>query len=139
MFTNILNDTGKIRTFNISKKEWVLNGDTIIYGDYSLVKQTLEYDFKIEKSFDYSNLNINEFIHHIARFIANIWQIHPFSGGNIRTTAVFLIKYLRKFGFDTINDVFAENSWYFRNALVRANYTNIQKGIYETTEFLELF
>ena len=53
--------------------------------------------------------------------------------------AVFFIKYLRTLGFSTINDVFAENAWYFRNALVRANYTNLQKNIYETTEYLEAF
>ena len=33
----------------------------------------------------------------------------------------------------------AENAWCFRNALVRANYTNLQKGIHETTEYLEVF
>ena len=59
--------------------------------------------------------------------------------GNTRTTAVFFIKYLRLLGFSATNDIFAENAWYFRNALVCANYTNLQKGIHETTEYLEPF
>lgn len=139
LFSNIFNHAGEIRTYNITKKEWVLDGDTILYGSASSIRETLEYDFNVEKSFDYSGLNTTEFIHHIARFIADLWQIHVFSEGNTRTTAVFLIQYLRKFGFDVTNDIFAKNAWYFRNALVRANYTNIEKGIYETTEYLELF
>ena len=78
-------------------------------------------------------------IHHLAVFISRLWQIHIFGEGNTRTTAVFFIKYLRTLGFYATNDIFAENAWYFRNALVRANYTNLQKGIYETTEYLEVF
>ncbi len=139
LFSNVFDHAGKIRTYNISKKEWVLDGETVLYGSASLLNETLEYDFNVEKLFDYSKLNISEFIHHMARFIADLWQIHVFSEGNTRTTAVFLIKYLRKFGFDVTNDIFAKNAWYFRNALVRANYTNIEKEIYETTEYLELF
>lgn len=139
LFYNVFPHAGKIRTYNISKKEWVLNGDTVIYGGASLLKETLEYDFNIEKTFDYSGLNIDESISHLARFIANLWQIHVFSEGNTRTTAVFLIKYLRKFGYDVTNDIFAKNSWYFRNALVRANYTNISNGIFETTSYLKNF
>ena len=68
-----------------------------------------------------------------------MWQIHIFGEGNTRITAVFFIKYLRTLGFSVTNDIFAENAWYFRNALVRANYTNLQKGIFETTEYLEMF
>ncbi len=139
LFYNVFSHAGKIRNYNISKKEWVLDGDTVLYGGATLLKETLEYDFKEEKSFDYSVLTKNEFISHIAKFIANIWQIHVFSEGNTRTTAVFLIKYLRKFGYNITNDIFAENAWYFRNALVRANYTNVEKNIYETTKYLELF
>lgn len=139
LFHNVFSHAGKIRNYNISKKEWVLDGDTVLYGGASLLKETLEYDFEIEKSFDYSNLNKKEFVSHIARFIANVWQIHSFFEGNTRTTAVFLIKYLRKFGYDVTNDIFAENAWYFRNALVRANYTNVEKKVYETTKYLELF
>ena len=139
IFANVYPHAGKIRTFNISKKEWVLEGDTVIYGGASLLKETLEYDFKIEKNFDYSGLSKDEFLTHIARFISNLRQIHVFSEGNTRTTAVFLIKYLRKFGYDVTNEVFAQNAWYFRNALVRANYTNVEKGVFETTRYIELF
>ena len=139
LFHNVFPHAGKIRNYNITKKEWVLDGDTVIYGGASLLKETLEYDFEVEKSFNYSGLNKEEFVVHIASFISSLWQIHLFSKGNTRTTAVFLIKYLRKFGYDTTNDIFANNSWYFRNALVRANYSNIQKGIYETTKYLEMF
>ena len=139
LFYNVFPHAGKIRTYNISKKEWVLDGDTVIYGGASLLKETLNYDFEVEKSFDYSNLNKSEFVSHIAKFISNLWQIHVFSEGNTRTTAVFLIMYLKKFGFDVTNDIFAKNAWYFRNALVRANYTNIEKNIYDTTKYLEDF
>ena len=78
-------------------------------------------------------------VKHITRFIANIWQIHPFGEENTRTTAVFTIKYLKSLGFDISNEPFEKNSWYFRNALVRTNYTNMQKGIYMNTEYLERF
>ena len=139
LFSNVFDHAGEIRTYNITKKEWVLDGDTVLYGSASSLNETLEYDFNVEKSFDYSKLNTNEFIHHMARFIADLWQIHVFPEGNTRTTAVFFIKYLRTLGFDATNDIFAEHAWYFRNALVRANYTDLKNGVHETTEYLELF
>ena len=82
---------------------------------------------------------MDEIIHHLAVFTSRLWQIHIFGEGNTRTTAVFFIKYLRTLGFSAVNNIFAENAWYFRNALVRANYTNLQMGVYETTEYLEAF
>ncbi len=139
LFWDIYNHAGKIRDYNITKKEWVLDGETVIYGSASELKATLEYDFSQEKDFSYKGLSIDEIIHHLAVFISRLWQIHIFGEGNTRTTAVFFIKYLRTLGFSAENDIFAENAWYFRNALVRANYTNLQKGIHETTEYLELF
>lgn len=139
LFQDIYKHAGKIRDYNITKKEWVLNGETVIYGSASELKATLEYDFSLEKNFSYRGLSIDEIIHHLATFVSGLWQIHIFEEGNTRTTAVFFIKYLRTLGFSATNDIFAENAWYFRNALVRANYTNLQKGIYETTEYLELF
>ena len=99
----------------------------------------MDYDFTLEQNFDYTGLSIEEVIKHLARFISNLWQIHIFGEGNTRTTAVFLIKYLSKLGFNVTNDIFAENSWYFRNALVRANYNNREKNVSETTYYLELF
>ncbi|MEI3227975.1 MAG: Fic family protein [Lachnospiraceae bacterium] len=139
LFQGIYKHAGKIREYNITKKEWVLDGASIMYGSASELRATLEYDFSQEKEFSYKGLSMNGIIHHLAIFISRLWQIHIFGEGNTRTTAVFFIKYLRTLGFSTINDVFAENAWYFRNALVRANYTNLQKGIHETTEYLEVF
>lgn len=103
------------------------------------LRETLEYDLNRESTFSYKGLNMDETVQHLARFVADLWQIHVFGEGNTRTTAVFFIKYLRTLGFDVTNDSFAEHSWYFRNAAVRANYNNIQNGVHETTEFLELF
>ena len=139
LFQGIYNHAGKIRDYNITKKEWVLDGATVMYGSASELRATLEYDFSKEKDFSYKGLSMDEIIHHLAVFISRLWQIHIFGEGNTRTTAVFFIKYLRTLGFAATNDIFAENAWYFRNALVRANYTNLQKGIHETTEYLELF
>ena len=139
LFQGIYPHAGKIREYNITKKEWVLDGDTIMYGSSSELEATLEYDFSREREFSYKGLTMEEIIHHLAVFISRLWQIHIFGEGNTRTTAVFFIKYLRILGFAVTNESFAEHSWYFRNALVRANYTNLPKGIYETTEYLELF
>ena len=139
LFRGIYKHAGKIRDYNITKKEWVLDGATVMYGSASELRATLEYDFSQEKDFSYKGLSIDEIIHHLAVFISRLWQIHIFGEGNTRTTAVFFIKYLRTLGFSATNDIFAENVWYFRNALVRANYTNLQKGVYETTEYLEMF
>ena len=139
LFEGIYSHAGKIRDYNITKDEWVLDGDTIMYGNAFNLRETLEYDFSVEKNFNYKGLSTKQIISHIARFISNLWQIHIFGEGNTRTTAVFLIKYLGKLGFNVTNDIFAENSWYFRNALVRANYNNRAKGVFETTKYLELF
>ena len=139
LFQGIYPHAGKIRDYNITKKEWVLDGDTILYGSASELEATLEYDFSREREFSYKGLTIEEIIHHLAVFISRLWQIHIFGEGNTRTTAVFFIKYLRTLGFTVTNESFAEHSWYFKNALVRANYTNLPKGIHETTEYLELF
>ena len=139
LFTGIYKHAGKIRDYNITKKEWVLNGATVLYGSASELRATLEYDFSEEKKFSYKSLSMDEIIHHLALFVSRLWQIHIFGEGNTRTTAVFFIKYLRTLGFDTTNDIFAENAWYFRNALVRANYNDLKNGVHETTEYLELF
>ena len=139
LFTDVFDHAGQIRTYNITKNEWVLGGDTVTYASYDSINATLDYDFQTEKDFDYSGLSVNDSVKHIAKFASDIWQIHPFGEGNTRTTAVFIIKYLKTFGFDVSNDVFRENSWYFRNALVRANYNNLKKGVTATTKYLELF
>lgn len=139
LFTGIYKHAGKIRDYNITKKEWVLDGETVLYGSASELRATLDYDFSQEKNFSYKNLTMDEIIHHLAIFISRLWQIHIFGEGNTRATAVFFIKYLRTLGFDVTNDIFAENAWYFRNSLVRANYNDLKNNIHMTTEFLELF
>lgn len=139
LFEGIYPHAGRIRDYNITKNEWVLDGDTVLYGGATELRATLEYDLSQEKEFNYAGLTMQEVIRHLARFISRLWQIHVFGEGNTRTTAVFFIKYLRSLGFDVTNDIFAKNAWYFRNAMVRANYTNLQKGVHETTEYLEVF
>lgn len=140
LFKDIYVHAGKIRDYNITKKEWVLNGETVLYASAESLKATLEYDFEQEKKYSYKGLSELEIIEHIAHFISYLWQIHIFGEGNTRTTAVFLIKYLRKLGFKEVNnDLFAEHSWYFRNALARANYEDLSKGIYKTEKYLIRF
>ena len=139
LFGGIYKHAGKIRDYNITKKEWVLDGATVLYGNATELRRTLEYDFEQEKKFSYKGLSTDEIIEHLAFFISRLWQIHIFGEGNTRTTAVFFIKYLRSLGYDATNDIFAENAWYFRNALVRANYTDLKNDIHETTVYLERF
>lgn len=139
LFTGIYKFAGKIRDYNITKKEWVLDGETVLYGSADSLKAALEYDFEQERKFNYKGLSQQEIIEHIAHFIAYLWQIHAFGEGNTRTTAIFLIKYLRTFGFTVNNNLFAEHSLYFRNALVRANYKNYLQNIHATNEFLLRF
>lgn len=139
LFEGVFDHAGKIRPYNITKKEWVLNGETVIYADYNSIRDTLDYDFATERQFSYEGLSVEASVKHLAKFASDIWQIHPFCEGNTRATAVFMIKYMKTFGFRVNNDAFEKNSWYFRNALVRANYNDLQKGIHSTTKFLELF
>ena len=139
LFKGIYPHAGRIRDYNISKKEWVLNGASVMYGGALDLRETLNYDFQMEKEFNYSGLSMSEIITHLAKFIAGVWQIHIFGEGNTRTTAVFFIKYLRSLGFNVTNGIFAKNAWYFRNALVRANYNDLAHGIRLTTSYLELF
>lgn len=139
LFKDIFDGAGVYRDYNFTKREWVLNGDTVIYAPYETIKETIEYDFEQEKKFLYKHLGFDESIKHLCKFTSNIWQVHPFCEGNTRTIAVFMIKYLRTFGFNIKMQVFADNSWYFRNSLVRANYKNFEKKVFEDTSFLEKF
>ncbi len=139
LFTGIYKFAGQIRDYNISKEEWVLNGETVLYASADSIKATLDYDFAQEKVFSYKGLSKRQKVEHIADFVSRIWQIHPFGEGNTRTTAVFIIKYLRSLGFDVSNDLFAEHSWYFRNALVRANFNDYNRDIFSTDDYLLSF
>lgn len=139
VFDGVFKFAGQIRDYNITKKEWVLRGDTVLYVSAPDIRRAIEYDLEQEKTFNYIGLDISQIVRHIAQFVSGLWQIHPFGEGNTRTTAVFTIQYLRTMGFNVENDLFAKHSWYFRNALVRANYQNIQKGIARESVYLERF
>lgn len=139
LFQGIYKFAGRLRDYDITKKEWVLDGDTVMYGAAFELRMALDYDFEQEREFDYKGLNMDQIVEHLADFVSRLWQIHAFGEGNTRTTAVFMIKYLRSLGFKVDNKIFAENSWYFRNALVRANYRNLPEGIAREPIFLENF
>ena len=104
-----------------------LAGTTTCKGAH--IARLKDWDIEQEKNFQYKGLSDDEKIEHIAKFISGIWQIHAFREGNTRTTAIFTIQYLRSLGYKVNNEMFAKHSWYFRNALVRANYRNILKDI----------
>lgn len=129
IFEGVFKHAGEIRQYDISKKEWVLEGDSVNYLNWEDLRRALDWDIEQEKNFSYKGLTDDEKIEHIAKFISGIWQIHAFRERNTRTTAIFTIQYLRSLGYEVNNEMFAKHSWYFRNALVRANYRNIQKGI----------
>ena len=139
LFEGVFKHAGEVRPYDISKKEWILQGDTVVYGRAADIMMALRYDIQQEKGFSYKGLTQDGIINHIVDFVALLWQNFPFREGNTRTTAVFVIKYLRSIGFKVDNDLFADNSWYFRNALVRANYRNPSKGIEPDKTFLVKF
>ncbi len=139
VFEDVFKHAGKLRDYNITKKEWVLNGDTVNYLNWEDLRRALDYDIAQERDFSYKGISADEMIRHITDFVSGLWQIHPFCEGNTRTTAVFTILYLRSIGFNVSNDLFARHSWYFRNALARANYKNARLGIDYTPIYLERF
>ena len=140
IFEGVFKHAGRFRDYDISKKEWVLRGDSVLYGRWQDLRMAVEYDLEQERQFSYTALSKDQMVEHLAKFIAGLWQIHPFGEGNTRTTAIFTIKYLRSQGFSVNNDLFERYSWYFRNALVRANYRNLQKGIsYEPILLVRFF
>ena len=139
IFEGVFKHAGKVRDYNITKKEWVLDGDTVHYLNWEDLHRALDYDIEQERQFIYKGLTTDQLIKHIAHFVSDIWQIHAFGEGNTRTTAVFAILYLRDLGYKVENDMFAQHSWYFRNALVRANYRNAVEGIDYAPEYLERF
>ena len=139
IFEGVFKHAGQFRNYDITKKEWVLNGDTVLYGRWQDLQMSIEYDLEQERQFNYSKLSRDQTIEHLAKFVAGLWQIYPFREGNTRTTAIFTIKYLRSQGFLINNELFEQHSWYFRNALVRANYRNLSKGISYELVFLVRF
>lgn len=139
VFEGVMQHAGEFRTYDITKKEWVLEGDTVLYLNWEDLRRAIDYDLEQERAYTYKGKSPDEMIGHLTQFVSGLWQIHPFAEGNTRTTAVFTIQYFRSLGFDMDNDQFAKHSWYFRNALVRANYHNIAKGIDYTPIYLERF
>ena len=139
IFDGVFKHAGRFRDYDISKKEWVLEGDSVLYGRWQDLRMAIEYDLEQERQFDYTVLTKKQMVEHLANFISGLWQIHPFAEGNTRTIAIFTIKYLRSQGFRVNNELFELNSWYFRNALVRANYRNLEKGINYEPEYLIRF
>lgn len=139
IFEGVFIHAGQFREYDISKKEWVLEGDSVVYARWQDIRMTMQYDLDQERQFVYSGLEKSKMVEHITRFVAGLWEIHPFGEGNTRTTAIFTIKYLRSLGFTVNNDLFEQHSWYFRNALVRANYKNAVKGIDYSPVYLERF
>ena len=139
IFEGVFKHAGELRTYDITKKEWVLREDTVNYLNWEDLRSALDYDIQAEKAFSYTNISNDEMITHISHFVSDLWQIHPFGEGNTRTTAVFTILYLRSIGFAVNNDLFANHAWYFRNALVRANYRNARLGIDYSPQYLERF
>lgn len=139
IFDGVFKHAGQLRKYDITKKEWVLKGDTVNYLNWEDLRRALDYDIQQEKEFSYKGLTEEEKAKHLCRFTSGLWQIHPFCEGNTRTTAVFLIQYLRSIGYKVNNDMFARHSWYFRNALVRANYKNSKLGVDYDFQYLERF
>lgn len=139
VFEGVMKHAGEFRTYDITKKEWVLEGDTVLYLNWEDLRRAIDYDLEQERAYTYNGKSHDEMIGHLTRFVSGLWQIHAFGEGNTRTTAVFTIQYLRSLGFEVNNDQFARHSWYFRNALVRANYRNVAKGIDYSPVYLERF
>ena len=139
IFDGVMKHAGELRKYDITKREWVLEGDTVNYLNWEDLRRALDYDIEQERNFSYKGLSSYEMVVHITKFVSGLWQIHAFGEGNTRATAVFIIQYLRSIGFDVENDLFAKHAWYFRNALVRANYKNARKGIDYTPVYLERF
>jgi fido (protein-threonine AMPylation protein) len=139
IFGDVFPFAGQFRTANLSKREWVLGGKSVVYTDFSAIKETLDYDFSVERKIDYSKLDQHQMAEGTAKFISGLWQIHPFWEGNTRTISVFTIQRLRFFGFDVTNDVFKDNAWYFRNSLVRASYMDTKLDMQPDRYYLNLF
>ena len=100
LFQGLFKFAGRYRDYDITKREWVLNGDTVLYASASMIPETLNYDFSQERQVNYAYLDTDKAIEQIAKFISGVWQIHPFGEGNTRTIAVFTMKYLQSFGFE---------------------------------------
>ena len=139
LFQDVYEFAGEFRKINFSKHEKILNNDSVAYGDFKTLIESLEYDISLEKNKNYNDMPIVEVIKNITDFTSSIWQVHPFREGNTRTTAVFIEKYLISLGYNVDNSLFKDKSVYFRNALVRSNYFNNYLNIKEDKSYLIKF
>ena len=139
LFQDVYEFAGEFRDINFSKHEIILNNDSVAYGDYKTLKESLEYDISLEKEKNYKDMSIVDVIKNITDFSSSIWQVHPFREGNTRTTALFIEKYLISLGYNVDNSLFKDKSVYFRNALVRSNYFNNDLNIKEDKSYLIKF
>lgn len=124
LFKDIYPSNGEYRTYDLIKNEMTLNEKSVIYASYNTIETYLKYDLDEEKKINYSKLSKKVQVRKIADFTARLWSTHAFSEGNTRTIAVFIQKYLHHLGYKTDNNIFKENSRFFRNALVKASYYN---------------
>ena len=139
LFQDIYEFAGEFRKIDFSKHEKILNNDSVAYGDFKTLTESLEYDMTLEKDKNYKDMSIVNIIKNITDFSSSIWQVHPFREGNTRTTAVFIYKYLISLGYNVDNSLFKDKSVYFRNALVRSNYFNNYLNIKEDKSYLIKF
>ena len=139
LFQDVYEFAGEFRKVDFSKQEKILNNDSVAYGDYKTLTESLEYDISLELNRNYSEMNMVEVINSITKFSSSIWQVHPFREGNTRTVAVFIEKYLISLGYNVDNTLFKDKSIYFRNAMVRSNYFNNYLKIKEDSSYLIKF
>lgn len=135
---------GSFKSEQLVKCERILNGDSVLYGPPSLYARSLEMLFNREIEHSYAGYADGPTLswadaEALARFVANVWMVHPFAEGNTRTVAVFLALYLRSMGFDVNNEPFARHASFFRGALVRATYQNRPVGVGLDASHLLLF
>ena len=130
---------GEFRKYNISKREMILLGDSVRYGDYLSIESKVNQVLNEEKTYKYSNPLTENDIDHLSSFTSKLWQIHPFGEGNTRTTAVFIEQYLKLLGYKMNNDPFKNSSDYYRNALVRSCNSMNTDYCKPTNEFLNRF
>lgn len=132
LFKDVYSWAGEPRIINIYKTEEVLNGLSVEYSDYNLIKNNLKQIQKEIDECDWMSFSKTEKIHQIAIFISRMWQVHAFREGNTRTTCLFLYFLMKKYNLKLNVDFIGKYSKYFRNALVVASI-----GQYSEYEYLE--